>query len=142
MKSIVASALLAALLAAPVAFPKDEPSYDKGQLLSMDSTTCGSAEKDGKSVAGEIIGTDSGHKQVQEVLCQEYVLQSDHIVYRIRPTDAKHPVLLPVGDSVEFRIHKDKLYLRNPEGDRKERQYIVVSMQPREDLKDSASNRQ
>ena len=57
-------------------------------------------------------------------------------VFRIRPTDQKHPVLLPVGESVEFRIHKDKLYLRDPERDKKEREYIVLSMQPRPDAKD------
>jgi len=59
------------------------------------------------------------------------VLQSDHVVYRIRPADQKHAVLLPVGDPVDFRIHKDRLYLMDPESDKKERQYIVLSMRPR-----------
>jgi len=116
---------------APNAVAKDQPTYDKGVLTSMESSTCGMAEKDGKTVAGEILGTDAAHKQTQEVLCQEYVLQSDRIVYRIRPNDQKHPVLLPVGESVDFRIHKDKLYLRDPEGDKREREYTVLSMQPR-----------
>jgi hypothetical protein len=119
----------------PVTLAKDPPSYDKGVLLSMDSTMCGTAEKGGKSVTGEILGTDSSHKQTEQVLCQEYVLQSDRIVYRIRPTDQKHPLLLPVGESVEFRVHKDKLYLRDPEGDKKERAYVVLSMEPRRDMK-------
>jgi len=48
--------------------------------------------------------------------------------------------LLPVGESVEFRIHKDKLYLRDPEGDKKEREYVVVSMQPRAESKSVAAN--
>ena len=137
------AALPLALLLAPAALPKDRPTYDKGVLLSMESSTCGSAEKGGKSVSGEILGTDSSHKQVQEVLCQEYVLQGPRIVYRIRPTDQKHPVLLPVGESVEFRIHKDKLYLVNREGDNKEREYTVLSMQPRPDAAPEApgSNR-
>jgi hypothetical protein len=131
----------AALLAAPAAMPKDPPVYDKATLLSMESSTCGMAEKDAKSVAGEVLGTDSSHKQTQEVLCQEYVLQSDRLVYHIRPTDQKHPILLPVGESVDFRIHKDKLYLRDPEGDKKEREYIVVSMQVRPDAKDNSGNK-
>lgn len=125
------------LMLAPAAMAKDNQSYDKGTLLSMDSSTCGMAEKDGKTIGGEIIGTDSSHKATQEVLCQEYVLQGDHIVYHIRPEDAKHPVLLPVGEMVEYRIHKDKLYLMNPEGDKKERAYSVVSMQVRPDVKDA-----
>ena len=106
-KSIIAVAIVAlGLLSAPVLFAKDQPSYEKAELLSMESSTCGMAEKAGKTVTGEILGTDSSRKQTQEVLCQEYVLQSDRIVYRIRPNDQKHPVLLPVGESVEFRIHK------------------------------------
>jgi len=125
------------LLLAPALLAKDPASYDKGVLLSMDSTTCGTAENGGKSVAGEILGTDSSHKKTQEVLCQEYVLQGDHITYRIRPRDDKHPVLLPVGQAIQFRIHKDKLYLRDPEGDQKEREYSVVSMQVRQDVKDA-----
>jgi len=141
MKLFGLALVASVLLGAPAALPKDQPTYDKGVLLSMESTTCGTAERDAKSVTGEILGTDSAHKQVQEMLCQEYVLQGARIVYRIRPTDQKHPVLLPVGESVDFRIHKDKLYLRDPEGDKKEREYIVLSMQPRPDAKDQSSNK-
>lgn len=125
------------LVASPALFAKDPPSYDKGVLLSMDSTMCGTAENDGKSLTGELIGTDSSHKKTKEVLCQEYVLQGARLTYRIRPKDDKHPVLLPVGESVQFRIHKDKLYLRDPEGDSKEREYLVLSMQVRQDVKDA-----
>ncbi len=57
----------------------------------------------------------------------------DRLIYRIRPKDDKHPALLPVGESAEFRIHKDKMLLRVPESDGKEREYIVVSMTPRAD---------
>jgi len=38
---------------------------------------------------------DSQNKKTKELLCQEYILQAEHVVYRIRPTDEKHPVLLP-----------------------------------------------
>ena len=109
-----------------------ERDYQKGTLLRMDSSTCGTQEKGSKTVAGEILGTDGEHKQTQQLLCQEYVLQSDHVVYRIRPKDDKHPALLPIGESAQFRINKDKLILRVPESDGKEREYIVVSMTPRD----------
>ena len=112
---------------------KDKPAYERGVLLQMDSTHCGYAEKDGKTLTGEILGTDGQHKNTQEVLCQEYILKSDRLIYRIRPKDDKHPTLLPVGESAEFRIHKDKMLVRVPESDGKEREYIVVSMTPRAD---------
>ena len=112
---------------------KDRPAYERGVLLQMDSTHCGYAEKDGKTVAGEIFGTDGQHKNTQEVLCQDYILKSDRLIYRIRPKDDKHPSLLPVGETAEFRIHKDKMVLRVPESDGKEREYIVVSMTQRAD---------
>ena len=118
---------------------KDAPAYEKGVLLQMDSSSCGYAEKDGKTVAGQIFGTDGQHKNTKVVLCQEYVLQTERITYRIRPKDDKHPVLLPVGETAQFRIHKDKLLLRVPEADGKEREYLVVSMTPRSDA--TAANR-
>ena len=118
---------------------KDKPAYERGVLLQMDSTHCGYAEKDGKTLKGEILGTDGQHKNTQEVLCQEYILKSDRLIYRIRPKDDKHPALLPVGESAEFRIHKDKMLLRVPESDSKEREYIVVSMTPRADADDPRS---
>ena len=130
------------LLASTALFAKDPASYDRGILLSMQSTLCATALNDGKTVAGETPGTDSTHKKTQEFLCQEYVLQGDHITYRIRPRDEKHPLLLPVGQAVQFRIHRDKMYLRDPEGEQKEHEYTVVSMEMRQDAKDSeTSNR-
>jgi hypothetical protein len=113
---------------------KDKPAYEKGVLMQMESSSCGYAEKDGKTLAGEILGTDGQHKNTKQVLCQEYTLQTDRVTYRIRPKDDKHPVLLPIGESAEFRIHKDKLLLRVIESDDKEREYQVVSMTPRTDV--------
>jgi hypothetical protein len=130
---------MAILLLMPVASPaKDKAAYEKGELLQMDSAACGYAEKDGKTLAGEIFGTDGQHKKTQETLCQEYVLRSQRITYRIRPKDDKHPALLPIGETAEFRVHKDRLLLRVPEADGKEREYIVLSMTLRTD---AAENR-
>jgi hypothetical protein len=113
---------------------KDPPAYEKGVLIQMESSSCGYSERDGKTIAGQIFGTDGQHKNTKQVLCQEYVLQADRIIYRITPRDDKHPVLLPVGETAQFRIHKDKLLLRVPEADGKEREYSVLSMTPRADL--------
>jgi hypothetical protein len=116
-----------------------EKSYEKGVLVKMDSASCGYAEKDGKTIVGEILGTDGEHKNTQETLCQEYVLQADRVIYRLRPRDLKHPVLLPIGETAEFRIEKDKLILRVPEFNDKEHEYSVVSMTPRTDVQDARS---
>jgi len=115
------------------AYAKEPKAYQTGKLLQMDSVACGTDEKDATSVAGEMLGTDSGHKKTQELLCQEYVLQAENVVYRIRPRDEKHPALLPVGAYAQFRLEKDKLLLRMESMDNKERQYIVISMTPRSD---------
>jgi hypothetical protein len=119
-----------------------EHDYQKGVLVRMDSSSCGTQEKGSKTVAGEIFGTDGEHKQTQQLLCQEYILQADHVVYRIRPKDDKHPALLPIGETAQFRINKDKLVLRVPEVSDKEHEYIVVSMAPREDSAAAAQQKQ
>jgi hypothetical protein len=118
---------------------KDKPAYEKGVLLQMDSSSCGYAEKESKTLAGEILGTDGQHKNTQQVLCQEYTLQTDRITYRIRPKDDKHPALLPIGETAQFRIHKDKLLLRVIESEDKEHEYVVISMTPRTDVASNQS---
>jgi hypothetical protein len=125
--------LIGLVAVAATANAKEPKPYQTGTLLRMDAVHCGQAEKDAKSVAGELLGTDSGSKKSEEVLCQEYVLQGDNVIYRLRPHDEKHPVLLPIGSSAQFRMDKDKLLLRVAGGDEKEREYIVVSMAPRTD---------
>ena len=131
--------LMATVLLASLAHAKEPKHFQAGVLLQMDSAECGYDEKSGKSFAGEMLGTDSGHKKTHALLCQEYVLQSDRVTYRIRPKDEKHPALLPVGEQAQFRLEKDKMMLRVEDLDNKEREYIVVSMTPRGDNKGSQS---
>jgi hypothetical protein len=132
LKVAVLAALVlsaAALVPTSKALANDKPGYEQGQLQRMDSSSCGSKE------AGSKTGS---HKKTQDVLCQDYVLQTDRMVYRIRLKDAKHQNLLPVGEAAEFRIHKDSLYLRLPDSsDTKEREYIVLSVAPRSDNAES-----
>lgn len=121
------------LCLAATAFAKEPKSYLTGKLVQMDSVSCGMAEKDSNSFAGEMLGTDSSHKKTQEVLCQEYVLQTERVIFRIRPRDEKHPELLPIGEQAQFRLQKDKMLLMVEGFDSKEREYTVVSMTPRSD---------
>jgi hypothetical protein len=120
-----------ALLCASLGYARDHQSQHSGTLLQMDSVECGTDQKNDKSFAGELIGTDSAHQKMHTLLCQEYLLQSDRIIYRIRPKDDKHPALLPVGEKAQFHIEKDRMKLRVEDLDDKEREYVVVSMTPR-----------
>lgn len=113
--------------------------YQKGRLVSMQAVECGSTEKSGNSFVGEIVGTNGAHSDTKQLLCQEYILRSDRVQYRIRPRDEKHPVLLPIGEDADFRMQKDKLYLKVNELDGKERDYSVVSMTPVDNTTQSAA---
>ena len=123
--------LLVVMLCLSFSYAKDRPAAQSGTLLQMDSVECGTDQKSGKSFAGEILGTDNAHQKMHTLLCQEYLLQGERVIYRIRPKDDKHPVLLPVGEKAQFRMEKDHMRLRVEDLDGKERDYIVVSMTPR-----------
>jgi hypothetical protein len=131
----------AMLLMASFAYAREPKHYESGVLLQMDSAECGMDENSGKSFAGELIGTDGAHKKTHALLCQEYILQGERVIYHIRPRDEKHPALLPVGEKAQFRLEKDKMLLRVEDGDNKEREYIVVSMTPREAKLENTSAR-
>ena len=120
------------LLASLAAQAKQPRHYQSGKLLKMESVKCGLDEKNGKSIAGEMLGTDSAHMKTRDLLCQEYVLGTATLEYTIRPKDEKHPALLPVGEKAQFRLDKDKMLLRVEDMDDKEREYIVVSMVPKD----------
>ena len=111
-------------------FRSKDKSYETGSLKEMTSVECGYEQKTGGSFVGDLLGTDSSHSKARKTFCQEYVLETSHTVYRIRPREEKHPALLPVGEKAEFRMKKDRMVLRVPEGDNKEREYEVVSASP------------
>ena len=106
---------------AAVACAREPKTHQTGKLVLMESVPC----------AGEALGTDASSTKADELQCQEYVMESEHVTYRIRPRDEKRPALLPVGEFAQFRLQKDKMRLRLENRDSKEREYIVVSMTPR-----------
>lgn len=122
--------ILALVLLTTSAFGREPRHYQSGKLVKMESVKCGTDAKDAKSLAGEMLGTDSQNMKTQELLCQEYTLATSSVIYVIRPKDDKHPALLPIGNQAQFRLDKDKLLLRVEDYDDKERQYEVVSMTP------------
>jgi hypothetical protein len=109
---------------------KDAPFYQSGVLKEMTSVECGFEQKSAKGFVGELVGTDDSHSKTRKTLCQEYVLETNQVVYHIRPKEEKHPALLPVGEKAMFRMKKDYMVLKVPEGDNKERDYAVVSVTP------------
>lgn len=101
---------------AGLAYAKDLGPYQSGSLLRMDSVEC---------LAGESV-----REKHNKPLCQEYVVQADNVIYRIRPR-GKNPELLPVGTRVQFRIQKNKMVLRTEDFSGKDREYAVFSATPR-----------
>jgi hypothetical protein len=124
-----------------VAYAKEPKHYQSGRLMKMESVKCGTDEKNGKSFAGEMIGTDSSRMKTRELLCQQYVLETDKLVYTVQPKDDKHPALLPVGETAQFRLEKDKMLLRVEDMDNKEREYVVISMVPKNSMESAHPSR-
>jgi hypothetical protein len=122
--------LLVVGLLAIAAHAKEPKHYQSGKLVKMQSVKCGTDAKDAKSLAGEMLGTDSQHMKTHELLCQEYMLATSSVTYMIRPKEEKHPALLPIGNLAQFRLDKDKLLLRVEDYDDKEREYEVIAMTP------------
>jgi hypothetical protein len=122
-----------ALLCTASAFAKDHQAPQSGTIIQMDSVNCGTDQKNDKSLAGEIIGTDNAHQRMHTLLCQEYVLQTERITYRIRPKDDKRPSLLPIGENAQFHVDKSYIKLSVEGVSNKEREFTVVSMTPRPD---------
>ena len=105
---------------------KDAPSYQSGVLKEMNSVECGFEQKNAKGLVGELVGTDNSHSKTRKTFCPEYVLQTEQVIYHIRPREEKHPALLPVGEKAMFRMKKDFMVLKAPEGDNKERERCRV----------------
>jgi hypothetical protein len=126
------SFLLAFSLCAATAWAQEPQAYLSGKLLQMESVQCeafGSAKGSGSQASASKTGKD----KAQAIVCPEYILQGDEVMYRIRPINAKHADLLPVGEWAQFRFQEDKLFVRVQALDDKEREYFVVSMTPRGD---------
>jgi hypothetical protein len=99
-------------------------------LEKMEAVPCGAKER-GLAGVGSIFGSVGiTHVNSDEKLCPQYLLRTDEMEYHIQPTDRKHPVVLPVGKEGVFKIKKDQMLLKVPEGDRKTRSYYVVGMKP------------
>ncbi len=123
-------AMLALLLAVPAFAHDKKKQHDRAMIERMEAVPCG-AKEHGMTGLGSIwasVGITSVNSD--EKLCPQYLLRTDNMEYHVRPLDHKHPVILPVGKEGEFKVSKDKLDMRIPDGDRKMRHYQVVAMKP------------
>ena len=126
---MIAALLLTQTLPA-VAKNNKKKQPNRGMLEKMEAVPCGAKER-GLSGVGSIFGSVGvTHVNSDEKLCPQYLLRTDEMEYHIQPTDRKHPVILPVGEEGVFKIKKDRMLLKVPEGDRKTHSYIVVGMKP------------
>jgi len=111
---------------------------ERGMLEKMEAVPCGAKEKGITGLGSIWASAGVTHVNSDEKLCPQYLLRTDEMDYHIRPKDGKHPVVLPVGQEVEFKIKNDKMFLKSPDGDRKTRAYQVVAMEPANADKDAA----
>jgi hypothetical protein len=125
---VLALVLLAALPLSAGGKKKNQP--ERAMLEKMEAVPCGAKQK-GLSGLGSFwasVGVTDIHSN--EKLCPQYVLETDDMDYRIRPTDLKHPAILPIGHEIVFKIKNDRMYLEVPDGDKKMRPYEVVAEEP------------
>jgi hypothetical protein len=129
-KVLVAAVVLVLALPSVVEGKHKKKQVPRGMLESMQSVPCGVKER-GLTGLGSIFGSVGvTHVNSNEKLCPQYLLRTDEMDYHIRPLDMKHAVLLPIGHEAEFKIKKDRLFLKVPDEDKKTRAYQVVSVEP------------
>lgn len=119
------------LTAAWPSFSKSKEAFtETGTLTEMQAVPCGSRAKGFTGIGGLLATAGLEDVNSKDKLCQEYVLRTSYIEYRIRPINDKNPALLPVGEKSRFRIVNDRVLLSVPDGDGKAREYLVVGMRP------------
>jgi len=127
---VLALALAAAFPAAASEKKKKQP--DRGMLEKMEAVPCGAKQRGLNGLGAIWASAGITHVNSDEKLCPQYLLRADDMEYEIRPTEKKHPVLLAVGQEAVFKVKKDRMSLKVPEGDKKTRDYQIVAMKPAE----------
>jgi hypothetical protein len=125
---IFALVLMSAVPAMADGKKKQQP--ERALLEKMEAVPCGAKEKGLTGLGTVWASAGITHVNSDEKLCPQYMVITDEMEYHIRPTDTKHPVLLPVGKEIEFKIKKDHMTLKVLDGDQKMETYYVVSMKP------------
>jgi hypothetical protein len=122
--------VLALVLIAPISAAAKKKAPDRAMLEKMEAVPCGAKQKGLSGLGSFWASVGITHINSDEKLCPQYLLRTDDMDYRIRPMDLKHPVVLPVGHEIVYKISKDRMYVKDPEGDKKMRAYTVVAEEP------------
>jgi len=133
---------MAMVVAVPVnAGVKKKNQPDRGMVEKMDAVPCGAKQK-GLAGLGSFwasVGITDVHST--EKLCPQYLIRTDDVDYRVRPMNMKHPVILLIGHEVVFKLKRDRMMVKVPDGDQKMRSYEVVGMEPIDKPAESVSSR-
>jgi hypothetical protein len=117
--------------AIPLSAGNKKKQPDRGMLEKMDAVTCGAKQRGLTGLGSVWASAGVTHVNSDEKLCPQYLLRTDELEYEIRPTDGKHPTVLPVGHEAEFKIKNNRMFLAVTDGgDHKMRSYEVVAMRP------------
>jgi hypothetical protein len=116
-------------LAIPV-FAGKKKHAQRAMIEKMEAVPCGAKERGLTGLGSIWASVGATHVDSDEKLCPQYLLRTDDMEYHVRPLDHKHPRLLPIGQEGEFKISKDVLEMKIPDGDHKKRRYQVVAMKP------------
>ncbi len=108
-------------------FAKDKKKQNMAMIEKMEAVPCGAKERGLTGLGSVFASVGATSINSTEKLCPQYLLRTDDMEYHVRPLD-KHPRLLPVGQEGEFRINKDVLEMKIPDGDHKRRKYQVVAI--------------
>ncbi len=139
-QKMIAAVVLLVLFVPSIATAKEKKGQ-RGMLENMQAVPCGARERGVTGLGSMWASVGVQHVDSNEKLCPQYLLRTDDMDYRIRPVDTKHAVVLPVGHEAEFKIKKDRLYLRVVDGDKKTLAYQVVAMQPPENKVENSAYR-
>src|SRR5262249_59944145 len=125
----VLTTIICLALAIPV-FAGKKKHNQRAMIEKMEAVPCGAKERGLTGLGSIWASVGATHVNTDEKLCPQYLLRTDDMEYHVRPLDHKHPRLLPIGQEGEFKISKDVLEMRVPDGDHKMRRYQVVAMNP------------
>lgn len=129
LRSLLVLAIIAAT-ALPAAAGKKKKVEPRGTLERMEAVPCGAKQRGLTGLGTVWASAGITHVNSDEKLCPQYLLRTDDMEYEIRPTDGKHPVVLPVGREATFKIKNDRMSLKVVDGDGKTRSYKVVAARP------------
>ena len=107
---------IALFAVASIAYAKAPKVYQAGEISQVNQVPCSATRN-----------------QQSQPLCREYTLQSDNVMYTIRPRHQKHELSISIGDREQFRLNKDIIVMRSEDVNSKEHPFVVISVSPASD---------